>query len=197
MSAGKNVQKHRVNGNTSRALRRILSETLPETIPESDDPVEITYVNYVMAGMGLVAAYCLAHGLRAPENVDEARQHSPNLARFTTSLPLRALLRRRLIERAESEAERGAVLRNRIEQALVDIMDDDMLSPQARMAAIDRIAKLGHVQAYVQQEAADTSDESTPLSEVYKDLLRMAGKAASKKPTVIDVTPVDLSQDEV
>jgi len=163
---------------TQAVLTRVVQEPIRQGIQETSDPEEVLFVELITnGGMGITPAYLTATGRGDPENMDEVRAFGSAALEMRTRPQVKVLLQRRLREAAANRMQDGELTRQRITAELNAIVDDPMESPKTKLAAIDRLAKLTHVQAF----AAPVARKEDELPKNSGDILDRIRKLVKKE----------------
>lgn len=135
---------------TAVALQRIASAPARLGVQETTDPEEVLFVELVLSGESITGAFMRAAGKVGTVDIDAAEMRSwSGAAQEYRSRPgVNALLQRRLRDFQRTRAQDGALTRVFIEKRLLGIIEDEMVEPKTAISAIDRLAKLTHVQAF-------------------------------------------------
>lgn len=138
-----------IHPKTQAVLTRVAQEPIRLGVQETTEPEEILFVELITnGGMGITPAYMTATGRGDPQDMAEVRAYASAAQEMRTRPQVKVLLQRRLREVAATRMQDGELLRQRIVAELEAGLDDPMEPLKTKLAVIDRLAKLTHVQAF-------------------------------------------------
>jgi hypothetical protein len=151
---------------TARTLEAVAAEQIRQGIQETDDPEEIAFVEMIINGWSITRAFLEATGKGVGLDTSEQRKWSGAAQELRNKPEVKVMLQRRLREAMRNNAQDAALIRRRMQVELETMLDDELLEPKTKLAAMDRLGKMTHIRAFDPPAARKEDDEPKTASDV-------------------------------